>query len=106
MGVTRSRRNTLALLAPVCGCGVTATASADATPATDGALIAPFGPVSIPLVAVVSQTAPFAGAFGRQAERVDAVQIVDFTIIPAHYSGTVAPGFRDFAMQIVGVWLY
>ena len=61
-----------ALLAAVYRRGITAIASVHAMSASDGALIAPFGPVPIFHVAVVIQAAPDALATDRQAERVDA----------------------------------
>ena len=48
----------------------------------------------------LTQTAPVAGAFGRQAERVLAGEMA----IPLiHSTALLAPGFRDRAVQTVGV---
>ena len=71
-GVTARAR-----LAPFFGLGVIAVAGASTTAARHGAvIIAPFRPVPIQQIAVVSQTAPALGARGGQAQRIDSSEIV------------------------------
>ena len=48
----------------------------------------------------LTQTAPVAGAVGRQAERVVAF---DTTLVLTHATAFAAPGFWDCAVQMVGV---
>ena len=79
---------TTAPLATVYGRGVAATASVHAMSTSDGALIAPFGPVPISHGAVVIQAAPVGLATDRQAERVDAGETASHE---SHATALLAP---------------
>ena len=84
----------------VFGRGIRACTPVDTATARSGALIAPFGPVPVQRMALVTQAAPVVRALLRQTERVHAAESTDFR---AHRTLLLAPGHRDFAMKIVGV---